>query len=95
MAASRPKGLAMRDVGPGIVITKVRLTRPDGFMRMGMSRRTIRKNKACAEVSWRDSAGHQSCPAKVSRPAGIDVDVSGGNEWCEASRIADGQPQRK
>ena len=52
-------------------------------------------NEACAKLSWRDSAGIQSCPAKVSRPAGIDVDVSGGNEWCEASQIADGQPQRK
>jgi len=38
---------------------------------------------------------YESCPAKVSRPAGIDVVVSGGNEWCEALRIADGQPQRK
>jgi len=46
-----------------------------------------RRNKVCAKVSWRDSAGHQSCPAKVSRPAGIDVDVSGGNEWCEASQL--------
>ncbi len=32
---------------------------------------------------------------KDSRPAGIDVDVSGGNEWCEVLRIAKGQPQRK
>ena len=32
---------------------------------------------------------------KGSRPAGIDVDVSGDNEWCEALRIAKGQPQRK
>jgi len=56
---------------------------------------SIMQSKPCAKLSWRDSAGIESCPAKVSRPAGIDVDVSGGNEWCEASQIADGQPQRK
>jgi len=41
---------------------------------------SIVQSKACAKVSWRDSAGSHSCPAKVSRPAGIDVGVSGGNE---------------
>jgi len=41
-------------------------------------------NKACAKVSWCNSAGLNPARPKYSRPAGIDVGVSGGNEWCEA-----------
>jgi len=52
-------------------------------------------NKVCAKVSWCNSAGLNPARPQYSRPAGIDVVVSGGNEWCEALRIADGQPQRK
>ena len=52
-------------------------------------------NEPCAKQSWRHPAGVNPARPKGSRPAGIDVGVSGDNEWCEALRIAKGQPQRK
>ena len=39
-----------------------------------------RANKACAKQSWCNPAGIQSCPVKGSRPAGMNVGVSGDNE---------------
>src|SRR4030042_4850248 len=53
------------------------------------------RNEACAKESWCNSAGWNPARPKDSRPAGMNVGVSGGNEWCEALRAADGQPQRK
>jgi hypothetical protein len=55
----------------------------------------IVQNEPCAKQSWRHSAGVKPARPKDSRPAGIEVGVSGGNERCEALRIAKGQPQRK
>ena len=54
-----------------------------------------RAKQSVRQAKLAPSSRLESCPAKGSRPAGIEVGVSGGNEWCEALRIAKGQPQRK
>jgi len=45
---------------------------------------SLAENEVCAKVSWCNSAGLNPARPKSSRPAGIDVGVSGGNQWCEA-----------
>ena len=54
------------------------LGRKTGFEGEKKAKQSVRQGKLV------QSCRYESCPAKVSRPAGIDVGVSGGNEWCEA-----------
>ena len=55
----------------------------------------ILKKQTVRQAKLMRFSRYKSCPAKVSRPAGMNVCVSGGNEWYEAILTADGQPQRK
>jgi hypothetical protein len=50
------------------------------------------QNEPCAKKAGAIQQVANPARPKDSRPAGIEVGVSGDNEWCEALRTADGQP---